>query len=58
VAIDDALQALAKLDARKVLVVEMRFFAGLSVEGTAGVLKVHVQDGAARLAAGAHLVAA
>jgi RNA polymerase sigma-70 factor, ECF subfamily len=37
------LQALAKFDARKALVVEMRFFAGLSVEETAEVLKVHVQ---------------
>jgi RNA polymerase sigma-70 factor (ECF subfamily) len=37
------LQALAKFDARKALVVEMRFFVGLSVEETAEVLKVHVQ---------------
>jgi RNA polymerase sigma-70 factor (ECF subfamily) len=40
VALDDALDALARLDARKVQVVEMRFFGGLSVEETAEVLKV------------------
>jgi RNA polymerase sigma factor (TIGR02999 family) len=40
VALDDALNALARLDPRKVRVVEMRFFAGLSVEETAVVLKV------------------
>jgi RNA polymerase sigma factor (TIGR02999 family) len=40
VALDDALQALARLDPRKVQVVEMRFFSGLSVEETAEVLKV------------------
>jgi DNA-directed RNA polymerase specialized sigma24 family protein len=40
VALDDALNALARVDTRKVRVVEMRFFAGLSVEETAMVLKV------------------
>jgi len=40
VALDDALDALARFDARKVQVVEMRFFGGLSVEETAKVLKV------------------
>ena len=40
VALDDALNALARIDPRKVRVVEMRFFAGLSVEETAMVLKV------------------
>lgn len=40
IALDDALDALAKLDPRKVQVVEMRFFGGLSVEETAAVLKV------------------
>ena len=40
VALDDAMDALARLDARKVRVVEMRFFGGLSVEETAEVLKV------------------
>ena len=40
VALDDALNELAKVDPRKVSVVEMRFFGGLSVEETAEVLKV------------------
>ena len=40
VALDDALQALAALDARKSQVVEMRFFGGLSVEETAEALHV------------------
>ena len=40
VALDDAMSALAQLDPRKVQVVEMRFFGGLSVEETADVLKV------------------
>ena len=40
VALDDALNQLAKLDPRKAQVVEMRFFGGLSVEETAEVLKV------------------
>ena len=40
VAVDDALEALAKVDERKSRVVELRFFGGLSVEETATVLKV------------------
>jgi len=40
VALDDALQALAAIDARRSRVVELRFFGGLSVEETAEVLKV------------------
>lgn len=40
VALDEALTALTKIDPRKVRVVEMRFFAGLSVEEVADVLKV------------------
>jgi RNA polymerase sigma-70 factor (ECF subfamily) len=40
VALDDAMNGLARIDARKVQVVEMRFFGGLSVEETAEVLKV------------------
>jgi RNA polymerase sigma factor (TIGR02999 family) len=40
VALDDALNALARIDGRKAQVVEMRFFGGLSVEETAEVLKV------------------
>jgi RNA polymerase sigma factor (TIGR02999 family) len=40
VALDDAMNALARMDPRKVQVVEMRFFGGLSVEETAEVLKL------------------
>ena len=40
VAIDDALNALASVDARKVQVVEMQFFAGLDVREIAEVLNV------------------
>src|SRR5215471_17927756 len=40
VALDDALQALEKLDPRQARVVELRFFAGLSLEETAEALKV------------------
>jgi RNA polymerase sigma-70 factor, ECF subfamily len=40
VALDDALNALGRLDPRKVQIIEMRFFGGLSVEETAEVLKV------------------
>ena len=40
VALDDALQALAKLSPRQSQVVELRFFGGLSLEETAEVLKV------------------
>jgi RNA polymerase sigma factor (TIGR02999 family) len=39
-ALDDALTALAALDPRKSQVVEMRFFAGLSIEETAEALQV------------------
>ena len=39
-AIDDALSALALVDARKARVVELRYFGGLSVEETAKVLNV------------------
>jgi RNA polymerase sigma-70 factor (ECF subfamily) len=39
-ALDDAMNSLGKLDPRKVQVVEMRFFGGLSVEETAEVLKI------------------
>ncbi len=42
VAIDEALRALAVVDARKSQVVELRFFGGLSVKETADVLKVSV----------------
>jgi RNA polymerase sigma-70 factor, ECF subfamily len=40
VALDHALNALALIDRRKVQVVELRFFGGLSVEETAEVLKL------------------
>ena len=40
VALDDALQSLARFDERKSRVIEMRFFGGLSVEETAAVLGV------------------
>jgi RNA polymerase sigma factor (TIGR02999 family) len=40
VALDDAMNALARVDARKVQVVELRFFGGLSVDEIAEVLKV------------------
>jgi RNA polymerase sigma factor (TIGR02999 family) len=40
VALEDALQALAKIDERKARVIELRFFGGLSVEETACVLSV------------------
>ena len=37
---DDALDALAKIDARKAQVIELRFFGGLSVEETAAALAI------------------
>lgn len=40
VALNDALESLAQVDARKSRVVELRFFGGLSVEETAEVLKI------------------
>jgi RNA polymerase sigma-70 factor (ECF subfamily) len=40
VELDDALSALAKMNARKAQVVELRFFGGLSVEESAHVLNV------------------
>jgi RNA polymerase sigma factor (TIGR02999 family) len=42
-ALDEALSALAELDARKSQVVELRFFGGLSVEETAEALDVSVE---------------
>jgi RNA polymerase sigma-70 factor, ECF subfamily len=39
-ALDEALDALAKMDPRKAKVVEMRFFGGLSVPETAAVLEI------------------
>jgi RNA polymerase sigma factor (TIGR02999 family) len=40
VALDDALKSLAKLDERQCRLVELRFFAGLSIEETAQALQV------------------
>ena len=42
-ALDDALAGLAQRDPRRVKVIELRFFAGLSVEETAGMLQVSPQ---------------
>jgi len=39
-ALDDALHSLARLDAQQSRIVELRFFGGLSVEETAGVLGI------------------
>jgi RNA polymerase sigma-70 factor, ECF subfamily len=44
IAVDDALNALARLDQRKARVIELRFFGGLSVEETAEVLKISGQS--------------
>jgi RNA polymerase sigma factor (TIGR02999 family) len=44
VALDDALTSLAQMDPRKAKVIELRFFAGLSVEETAEVLKISPQS--------------
>ena len=43
VALDDALEALAKVDERKSRVIEMRFFGGLSVKETAETLNVSAE---------------
>ncbi len=48
-AIDEALERLAQMDARKGQVVELRFFGGLSVKETAEVLRVSVEIRARRL---------
>jgi RNA polymerase sigma factor (TIGR02999 family) len=44
VAVDDALEALSKFDARKARVVELRFFGGLSVSETAEALNISPQS--------------
>jgi RNA polymerase sigma factor (TIGR02999 family) len=44
IAVDDALNALAEIDARKARVIELRFFGGLSVEETASVLGISPQS--------------
>ena len=43
-ALNDALDSLAKMDPRKVSVIELRFFSGFSVEETAEVLKISPQS--------------
>jgi RNA polymerase sigma factor (TIGR02999 family) len=42
-ALDDALEALARMDPRRARVIELRYFGGLSVEETADVLNVSPQ---------------
>jgi RNA polymerase sigma factor (TIGR02999 family) len=42
-ALDEALTSLAKIDARKGRVVELRFFGGLSLEETAEVLEISAE---------------
>jgi len=42
-AVDDALRALEEVDPRKAAVVELRFFAGLTIEETAGQLGVSAE---------------
>lgn len=44
VALDEALDELAKVDPRKARVIELRFFGGLSVEEAAEVLKISPQS--------------
>ena len=48
-ALDEALNALARIDPRKGRVVELRFYGGLSVEETTEVLGVSPETGDARL---------
>ena len=43
IALDDALEELARVDERRARVVEMRYFGGLSVEETAAVLHVSAE---------------
>lgn len=44
IAVDEALEALAKMDALKAKVIELRFFGGLSVEETAAVVNLSPQS--------------
>lgn len=43
IAVDDALKSLAAVDDRKSRVVELRFFGGLTVEETAGVMRISAE---------------
>jgi RNA polymerase sigma factor (sigma-70 family) len=40
IALNDALRSLEQVDAQKARIVELRYFAGLGIEETAGVLRV------------------
>jgi RNA polymerase sigma factor (sigma-70 family) len=42
VALDDAIEALSQIDPRKSKVIELRFFAGLTIEEAAAALDVSV----------------
>ena len=42
-ALDDALEALAKMDPRRAQVVDLRYFGGLTIEETAQVLDISAQ---------------
>ena len=44
IALDSALDRLAKIDPRKARVIELRYFGGLSVEETASVLRISVES--------------
>jgi RNA polymerase sigma factor (TIGR02999 family) len=44
IAVDDALEELARVDPRKARVVELRYFGGLSVEETAEIIKISPQS--------------
>jgi RNA polymerase sigma-70 factor, ECF subfamily len=43
-ALDDALDALARMDSRRAKVIELRFFGGLTVEETAEILQISPQS--------------
>jgi RNA polymerase sigma factor (sigma-70 family) len=43
IALDDALDELARIDTRKARVIELRYFGGMSVEDSAEVLQVSPQ---------------
>jgi len=43
-ALDDALEELTRIDPRRAKVIELRFFGGLSIEETAGVLDISAQS--------------
>jgi RNA polymerase sigma factor (TIGR02999 family) len=43
-ALDEALDALARMDSRRAKVIELRFFGGLTVEETAGILEISPQS--------------